>query len=220
MKKNIKLYRGDCLEVMDKLIKKGIKVDSIITDPPYGMDLTPQRKNGQFKNKKVENDDNLEWSDSFFDKCYRLTPKDSGSMFFCSHHSIPAFIKSGKKAGFDVKNLMVWDKDWLGMGGNWRPNCEFILLLTKGRFVTHSKNKTNILTHRRLSSQKMQHLTQKPVSIMEELISEPDYNPQVILDPFMGSGTTGVACKNLNRDFIGIELDEGYFDIASKRMEQ
>jgi len=104
------------------------------------------------------------------------------------------------------------------MGGNWRPICEFILLLTKRRFVTKSKNKSNILTYRRLSSQKMLHPTQKPVVLIEELISEPDYEPQVILDPFMGSGTTGVACKRLNRNFIGIELDEKYFNIAKERI--
>lgn len=214
----IKLYNGDCLEVMDRLIEEGITVDAIITDPPYGMSLTPQRESGKFKDKKVINDNNLDWTDAFFDKCFKLTPINSGSMFFCSHHSIPSFIHSGTKAGFDVKNLMVWDKDWLGMGGNWRPNCEFILLLTKGRFVTHSNNKTNILKHRRMSSQSMVHLTQKPVTLMEELISEPDYNPQTILDPFMGSGTTGVACKNLNRNFIGIEMDKNYFEIAEKRI--
>jgi len=216
----IELHNGDCLEVMDKMIADGVTVDAVITDPPYGMKLTPQRIDGKFKNETVKNDDNLGWTDSFFDKCFKLTPKNSGSMFFCSHHSIPAFIESGKKAGFDVKNLMVWNKDWLGMGGNWRPNCEFILLLTKGRFVTHSKNKTNIITYRRMSSQKMEHITQKPVLLMEELISEPDYNPQVILDPFMGSGTTGIACKNLGRDFIGIELEDKYFNIARDRINE
>lgn len=217
--KSIKLYQGDCLEVMDKLIELGVKVDAIITDPPYGMNLTPQRRSGKFHGEKIINDNNLDWCDDFFEKCYKLTPKNSGSMFFCSIHSIPQFIYSAKKAGFDIKNLLVWDKMWFGMGGNWRPNTEFILLCTKGRFVTHSKNKDNILRYRRLSSQKSVHPTQKPVELMIELISEPDYNPEIILDPFMGSGSTGVACKNLNRKFIGIELDEKYFDIAVDRIK-
>ena len=103
----IKLIHGDCLEEMDKLIKQGVKVDAIITDPPYGMDLTPQREKGKFKNTKIINDNTLEWTDKFFKFCFDLTPKNSGSMFFCSHHSIPSFIESGKRAGFEVKNLMV-----------------------------------------------------------------------------------------------------------------
>ena len=217
---DIKLIQGDCLEVMNKLIEQKIKVDAIITDPPYGMNLKPQRISAKFKNIKIINDNTLDWCDDFFDMCYKLTPKNSGSMFFCSQHSIDKFIVSGKKSGFDIKNLMVWDKDWFGMGGNWRPNCEFILLMTKGRFVTHSNNKSNILKFRRLSSQKMQHVAQKPVELMEELIKEPDYDPMTILDPFMGSGTTGVACVNLNRNFIGIELDENYFNIAQNRIEE
>ncbi len=215
---NIKLLQGDCLVRMDELIAQGVKVDAIISDPPYGMNLTPQRESGKFKGVKIKNDATLEWTDAFFDKCFKLTPNNSGSMFFCSHHSIGPFIESAKAAGFDIKNLMVWDKMWFGMGGNWRPNCEFILLVTKGRFVTHSKNKDNILRYRKLSSQKSQHPTQKPVELMAELIVEPDYNPKTILDPFMGSGSTGVAAVQQGRKFIGIELDPKYYGIACERI--
>jgi len=217
---NIELYNGDCLKVMDGLIEKGIKVDSIITDPPYGMNLTPQRDNSKFKDKKIINDDNLNWVKPFFAKCYDLTNEDSGHLFFCSLHSLPDFLSSLKQVGFTIKNILVWDKDWIGIGGNWRPTLEFIILATRGRFVTKSNNKSNILKYRRLSSDKMVHPTQKPVGLMEELISEPDYNPKTILDPFMGSGITGVACKHLNRNFIGIELDEEYFNIAKKRIDE
>jgi len=215
---NMWLMLGDCLERM-KEIPDG-SVDMILADPPYGMNLTPQRATGKFHKQKIKNDGNLDWSDDFFKECYRVLPKkDCGGFFFCSHHSVGQFIESGKKAGFDVKNLLVWDKDWFGMGGNWRPNFELILLLTKGRFVTHSNNKSNILKYRRLSGQKMVHPTEKVVPLLEELIVEPDYNPQTILDPFMGSGSTGVACVNIGRKFIGIELDQGYFDIAKQRIE-
>jgi len=213
----IKLIQGDCLEEM-KNIPDG-SVDMVLTDPPYGMNLTPQRASGKFKGVKIKNDENLGWSDEFFRQCFRVLPKDSACISFCSHHSVGAFIDSAKKTGFDVKNLLVWDKMWFGMGGNWRPNFELILVLTKGRFVTHSKNKDNILRYRRISPQKSRHPTEKVIPLLEELVSEPDYNPQTILDPFMGSGTTGVACKNLNRNFIGIELDPEYFKIAQNRIE-
>lgn len=215
----IKLMQGDCLELM-KQIPDG-SVDMILTDPPYGMSLKPQRKEAKFHGKQIINDDQLDWSDDFFSQCYRVLPKkDCGAFVFCSHHSVGTFIESAKAAGFQIKNLLVWDKDWFGMGGNWRPNHELILLLTKGRFVTKSKNKSNILRFRRLSGQRMVHPTEKPIGVLQELISEPDYEPKTILDPFMGSGSTGVAAKNLNRKFIGIELDENYFSIAKKRIEE
>ena len=213
----IDLRQGDCLKLMKDVPDNSI--DMILTDPPYGMNLTPQRVSGKFNKVKIINDDNLNWTDKFFSECYRVLPKDNCvSLFFCSHHSISAFITSAKLVGFDIKNLLIWDKDWFGMGNNWRPNHELILVVSKGRFCTKSNNKSNILKYRRLSSQSSIHPTQKPTQLLEELIDEPDYNPKNILDPFMGSGSTGIACLNTNRNFIGIELDKPYFKIASDRI--
>lgn len=212
------LMQGDCLERM-KEIPDG-SVDMILTDPPYGMDLTPQRKNGKFKGVKIKNDDNLTWTNIFFDECFRVTPKNSVSMFFCNHHCVSEFIYSAKQAGYDIKNLVVWDKGQFGMGGNWRPIHELILICSKGRFVTKSNNLKTIIKFKKVHHTKAMHPTEKPIDILEHLISEPDYNPKTILDPFMGSGSTGVAAKNLNRKFIGIELDEGYFNVAKQRISE
>ena len=212
------LMQGDCLERM-KEIPDG-SVDMILTDPPYGMDLTPQRKNGKFKGVKIKNDDNLTWTNIFFDECFRVTPKNSVSMFFCNHHCVSEFIYSAKQAGYDIKNLVVWDKGQFGMVGNWRPIHELILICSKGRFVTKSNNLKTIIKFKKVHHTKAMHPTEKPIDILEHLISEPDYNPKTILDPFMGSGSTGVAAKNLNRKFIGIELDEGYFNVAKQRISE
>ena len=212
----INLINDDCLEAM-KDIPDG-SVDMILTDPPYGMDLTPQRESGKFHGKKIINDNNLAWCDDFFSECYRVTKKVSCSMFFCNHHCISEFILSAKKAGYTIKNLIVWDKGHFGMGGNWRPVHELILICVKGRFVTKSNNLKTIINYKKVHHTKAIHPTEKPTPLLEHLIYEIDINPQVILDPFMGSGSTGVACKNLNRDFIGIALDKDYFDIAQARI--
>lgn len=211
-----KIIQGDCLEVMKDIPDKSI--DMILTDPPYGMHLTPQRETGKFHNVKIINDDNLDWSDNFFKESFRVLKKDTVMYAFCSHHSVGQFIQSAKNAGFIVKNLLVWDKMWFGMGNNWRPNFELILVFGNGRFVTNSKNKSNILSYRRIAPQKSQHPTEKVIPLLEELITEPDYNPQIILDPFAGSGTTGVACKNLNRNYILIEKEPEYIEIINKRL--
>lgn len=214
----INLMLGDCLERM-KEIESG-SVDMILTDPPYGMNLKPQRKSAKFHGEKIINDDTLSWVGAFFFECFRVTPKNSVSMFFCNHHCVSEFIVSAKDAGYDIKNLIVWDKGHFGMGGNWRPVHELILICTKGRFVTKANNLRSIIEFKKIHHSKSVHPTEKPVDILEHLISEPDYKPQTILDPFMGSGSTGVAAKNLNRKFIGIELDEDYFNIAKKRIEE
>ncbi len=92
------------------------------------------------------------------------------------------------------------------MGGNWRPVHELILVCTKGRFVTHSNNLKTILKFKKLHHTKTTHLTEKPIDILEHIISEVDTDPITILDPFMGSGSTIKAAVNLNRKAIGIEM--------------
>ena len=211
-----KIYQGDCLEVMDKLIKEGIKVDMVLTDPPYGINLTPQRVSGKFKGTKVINDDTLEWLPKAVDKIYELTK--NVAVVFCSWQFIDVFKIAFEKK-FIVKNILVWNKDWFGMGNNYRPNYELILLLCKTNVKTKSKNKSNILTYRRISPQKMLHSCEKPVPLLTDLILELTDENNIILDCFMGSGSTGIACLNTNRKFIGIELDEKYFNIAKNRLE-
>lgn len=210
------LHLGDCLELM-KLIPED-SVDMILTDPPYGMDLTPQRKSGKFHGEKIANDNTLVWADEFFAECFRVAKNNTASMFFCSHHCIAEFVMAAKNAGFTIKNLLVWDKGQFGMGGNWRPCHELVLICTKGRFVTHSNNLRTIVEFKKVHHSRAVHPTEKPIDLLEHLISEPDYNPQLIMDPFMGSGTTGVACMNTGRRFIGIEMDPAYFTIAQGRI--
>lgn len=212
----IRLLQGDCLELM-KDIPDG-SIDLILTDPPYGMDLKPQRKTGKFHGVQIANDNSLNWTDNFFLECFRVTKQNTASFFFCSHHCVSEFIGSAKLAGFEIKNLLVWDKGQFGMGGNWRPCHELILVCSKGRLVTKSNSLRTIIQFKKVHHTKAVHPTEKPVSMLEHLIVEPDYNPSVVLDPFMGSGTTGVACMNTGRSFIGMELDQGYFEIARNRI--
>ena len=216
IKDRYKLYQGDCLEVMDELIKDDVKVDMILTDPPYGIALTPQRENGKFKNTKVINDNNLCWLPKFVNQIYALTKNTA--IIFCAWQNIDKFkIELEKK--FTIKNILIWNKDWFGMGNNYRPNYELILLCCKTNITTKSKNKSNILTYRRIPPQKLKHSCEKPVGLLEDLIYELTDENDIVLDSFMGSGSTGVACLNTNRKFIGIELDENYFNIACDRLE-
>ena len=143
-------------------------IDLVVTDPPYGIDLTPQRENGKFKNTKVINDDSLSWLPNFTNELYRITKNTA--CVFCGWQNIDKFkIELEKK--FIIKNILIWNKDWFGMGNNYRPNYEMIILLCKTNITTKSKNKSNILTYRRVSTQKMTHSCEKPVILLEDLIS-------------------------------------------------
>jgi len=219
-----KIGEFDCCTAVEgdakSLLPRLSSVDTIITDPPYGMNLQPQRATGQFKGIEILGDKDLSWVPVVFPQFYRVLPPDSGCFVFCSHHSLPDFVPTAKEVGFEIKNCLCWDKMWFGMGGNWRPNFELVLVLTKGRFVTKSHNKTNILSYRRVTPSKMTHVTEKPVALLEELITEPDYEPQSVLDPFCGSGSTLVAAKKLGRHFLGIEIEPKYVAIARQRLAE
>ena len=211
----IKLYKGDCLEVMKDIPDKSI--DMILTDPPYAINLTPQRDTSKFKNTKVLNDNTLDWLPKMVEECYRISK--NVVLVFCGWQNIDKFkIELEKK--FAIKNILVWDKDWFGMGNNYRPNYELCLLCCKTNITTKSNNKSNILKYRRISPQKLLHSCEKPIPLLEDLITELSNPQDTILDCFMGSGSTGVACKHTNRNFIGIELDDNYFEIAKKRIEE
>lgn len=208
-------YKGDCLEVMKQIPDKSVNL--VLTDPPYGIDLTPQREAGKFKGTKVINDDTLDWLPQLVSELYRVSK--NVVLIFCSWQKIDKFKIEFEKL-FTIKNILVWNKDWFGMGNNYRPNYELCLLCCKTNVTTKSNNKSNILTYRRIAPQKLLHSCEKPIALLEDLVTELSNEGDTVLDCFMGSGSTGVACINTNRDFIGIELDDTYYDIAVQRLEE
>lgn len=213
----MELYNGDCLEVMDELIAKGVVVDAIITDPPYGMSFQSNRRKTKYS--KINNDSHLNWVDDFIDRCYRISNDNTAHYMFSSFHNIDIFKQAIEKK-FKLKNILVWEKNNASMGdlkADFAPKVEFVLFFQKGRRKINGKRDPNIFRFNKTGNKL--HPTEKPVDLMEYLISKFTDENQVVLDPFMGSGTTGVACKNLDRNFIGIELVEGYFNIAKDRIE-
>jgi site-specific DNA-methyltransferase (adenine-specific) len=193
-------------------------IDLIVTDPPYGIDLTPQRENGKFKNTKVINDNNLDWLPQVVEEYYRLLKPNSAGYIFCNWQNYDIFKQAFAKR-FTIKNCIVWNKDWFGIGNNWRPNHEFIMLITNGIFKTKSNNKSNIITQRRMTPQKMTHSCEKPIKLLEELITESSEEDDLILDSFVGTGSLPLACINTHRNYIGFELDPTYCNIANKRIQ-
>lgn len=213
--KKIELYNGDCLEVMDKLIEQGIKVDAIICDPPYGMSFRSNYRKKKFD--KIKNDDNLEWLESFIELSYNVLNDNSPIYIFCSFHNVDKF-KMAVESKFKLKNIIIWEKNNTGMGdlkGSYAPKYEMIIYATKGRVVMTDKRFPDIVKFKRTGNKF--HPTEKPVDLMKFLINNHN-DKKTILDPFMGSGTTGIACKELDVDFIGIELDSEYFEIARERI--
>jgi len=226
---DVTLYLGDCLEVMPTLETGSI--DAVVTDPPYiglkgGISINDNGGvTGRIKDSISIGDPwnaNLDW----FDDAWRICKY--GMMVFCVHSFIGAL--QSKRPNFIV-GLVTWYKRNAPLPQNNVPhfNSEFIWLFKKAPGLNWKALKTFydvpmvqagcFATERILepNSGKAAHPTQKPELLMRHLLGT---DPQLVLDPFMGSGTTGVACVQTGRKFIGIEIDPGYFEIAKKRIAQ
>ncbi len=220
MMSNIQLYNGDCLEVMDKLILDGVKVDAIITDPPYGIDYQSSWKIDKTKRlPKILNDKKP--FVEFIPKLKQILKPCYSLHIFTRWDVQQKFIEELQKNDFKCKNVLIWDKKIHGMGDlktAYGSRYESILFSSSKDFRFINKRPTDIIECTRVSATQLIHPNEKPINLLEKLIKQvvPEYG--IVLDLFMGSGSTGVACKNLNRNFIGIELDKKYFEIAQRRI--
>ena len=225
------LWYGDCFEIMNKLKEDSIKVDAIICDPPYVINYA-------------------DWDKSFnislaIDLCYELL-KDNGNLILFQGWSNVAHTKDLLDEKFIIQNWIVWDRiKGRGSKKNLVSTREDILWYCKGNNPTYNKIYSNIpkktggmgrkngqecraLTNVWYdispivpwSQERNGHPTQKPLQLMERCITIWTNKGDTVLDFTMGSGTTGEACVNLDRNFIGIENDKQWFDVANKRINK
>jgi len=121
-------------------------------------------------------------------------------------------------AGWRLTNTVVWDKGYAGLGAGFRAQHEFVVLASNGQAKWHSYDYGNVLKSTRLTD--TDHPHQKPQDVVQKIVRTCSPIDGVVIDPFMGSGTTLVAAKLEHRNAIGIELDEAYCEIAAKRLSQ
>jgi len=212
---NATLYLGDCLEILPTLPK----VDAVITDPPYSSggyqeSGGAQGSIGTTTGAKIAAD-NL--STRGYIRLMTAVGRATHSReiyIFCDWRMWTYTADAIEDAFFRLRSMIVWNKGSAGMGVGWRGQHELIAYGLRGP-AKFGAGKGNVLSINR--SGNPDHPTQKPVLVVEELLKGTD--SEMICDPFMGSGTTGVACMNLGRKFIGIEIEPKYFDIACERIE-
>ena len=215
-----KLYQGDCLEIMGGIKDKS--VDLIVTDPPYLMDYQSNRRKKEDRFDKIKNDKgNYMLIQDYLEECHRIMKDNTAIYCFCSWHNID-FFKNEFEKHFKLKNILVWNKNNHGAGdlkGSYAPKHEFILFGHKGRTLLREKRIADVIDCPKISSNKLTHPTEKPQDLLEIFIKQSSDVGSIIFDGFMGTGSCGIAAKKLNRNFIGIELDEKYFNIAKDRLE-
>lgn len=208
------LMKGDCLELMEK-IPDG-SVDMVLTDPPYGICYQSHRRKSVYD--RITNDDSVDFLPPLFGEMNRILKNNTAVYCFCSWHNVDVFKMEFEKV-FTIKNILIWAKSNHGSGdllGSYAPRYEMILYGTKGRRVLEGKRTDDIIYADK--TQNRFHPTEKPVRLLERIIAKSSAKGDSVFDPFMGSGSTGVACVNTGRDFIGIEKEEKYYEIAQKRI--
>jgi len=225
---DIELRNCDCIEIMDKMIASGFTVDCIVTDPPYKLDNHGGGKTDLAQRKLVK-DLHIDFMsksfdyESVFSRMLKIQKKPN-MLIFCSNKQISSIMSFFEQKKLST-TLLVWNKT------NPSPLCnskhvsdlEFIVYV-RGKGVTFNNDtpfsfKRKLYTSQVVGKKDRFHAAQKPVELLEQYIKLHTNENDIVFDAFMGSGSTGVACVNTNRRFIGVELDSKYFEIAKERIE-
>jgi site-specific DNA-methyltransferase (adenine-specific) len=226
------LYLGDTLACMADLQQ----VDALVTDPPYCSGSVSEASRSAAKGQGLRSQtitrfgwftgDNMGTAgltfllrSVAFEATRVLTPQ--GSMLtFCDWRMVPNLAPAIESAGLRYQNMVVWDKGAMGLGAGFRAQHEIILHHTNGSPEYHNLGCSNVIKAGRMTADEREHQTQKPVDLMRRLLDVVCPPEGVVLDPFMGSGSTGVAAIQSGRAFIGIERDPHHFETALRRIRE
>jgi len=194
-----KLYHGDCLEIMPQLEP----VDLVLTDPPYG--LTDWNNRGTNKNSPFDSEETQLWDKP-------ITPQTVEMLICFGKHQVIWGANHFLELLKNTKQLFIWDKKLRGMHFN---DCEIA-------WCSQFREACRVYDLHVSANRDKKHPTQKPVGLFLWCITQADktLTVDIVGDPFLGSGTTAIACERLKRKWIGIEIEEKYCEISAKRIEQ
>jgi DNA modification methylase len=219
---NHRLLVGDSTKAEDvELVMGGEKPILMVTDPPYGVEYDPEWRAaaGVNKNKgkmgKVTNDDIADWTPAWV-----LFPGDVAYVWHAGRRASEV-QQSIEKAGFSIRNQIIWAKDRMALSRgdyHWQHEpCWYAVRDGKPGHRTEDRTQTTLWTIPARDDSGHGHSTQKPLECMARPIR--NHDSEEVYDPFLGSGTTMVACQNLNRKCMGIEISPSYVAVCLQRMQ-
>jgi DNA modification methylase len=201
------VFNGDSINFIDKI---DFKIKCVITDPPYGMNYISNRRTASEKDKGISNDENLDLAietvNKVFTKLYNKMEENSALFCFIGWKQEKYFIELIEDIGFEVKNVLIWNKNNHGTGDliySFAPKHERIIYATKGKVKLNYRH-PDVLEG---SDIRTSHPTSKPIDLLKKLIESTTMQNDIIVDPFAGHGSTGIAAKELNRNYWLCELD-------------
>lgn len=224
----INLLNDNAIDVMKKM--KDESVDLIVTDPPYKVTARGNAGNsGGMMQKKLSMQGKIfKHNDikpiEYIPEFYRILKDGSHCYIMTNHVNLQEILNVATECGFKFIKSLIWNKGNKIMGQYYMSQFEYILFFRKGKGKKINKCGTaDILDipNKKTKGEdgKNLHDTEKPVELMKILVENSSQENEIVLDPFLGVGATGIACRELNRNFLGIELDEHYFEIAKNKIE-
>lgn len=225
------IYHIDCMEKMREMHQRGQTVNHIITDPPYSISTENQFHTMRKPRKGVDfgdwdwNFDPTEW----LNLAFPILDKNGSLIIFCSYKFISEISNKIEQLGGVVKDILVWQKSNpmpRNITRRYVQDMEFAIWAVKSKKSKWVFHKPDNVPYQRaffqtptlLGNERTSHPTQKPIALMKNIVQIHTNSDDLIFDPFMGVGSTGVAALLLNRRFIGCEREKEWFDLASKRL--
>lgn len=218
----MQVFKEDAVEWLSTLADAS--VDLVITDPPYES-LEKHRKIGTTTRLKVSKASSNQWFqifpnerfESLLQEVFRVLKKNSHFYLFCDQETMFVIKPIAEKVGFKFWKPIVWDKVTIGMGYHYRARHEYILFFEKGKRKLNDLGVPDILQSKRVYRG---YPTEKPVDLLEVLISQSSTEGELVMDPFFGSGSTLVAAKTLNRNYIGCDISDAAHEHFQGRVEK
>ena len=220
------IYNADSIEAMKNMESEC--VDLLVTDPPYktitGGDSNgknSERPKGMLSgNRKLFTHQNIKISD-WMPEVYRVLKQGSHAYIFTNVLNLTEMLNESQKVGFKLHNLLCWEKNNCTPSQYYMKNCEYILFLRKGKakWINDIGGSKTVHQFNNIIGKKT-HPCEKPVDLLKFYIANSSNEGDIVFDPFSGTGSTLVAAKELNRQWIGYEIDGEYYNIAVNRLDK
>lgn len=212
-----KIYCGDCTEIMRNIDNSSI--DLVLTDPPFFLPVTHYQSRQEWENKFSDLMVLKIFWDKVLEEITRILKPTGHLIFFCNCDSYPVFYEPTYNRFHRIKSL-IWNKGSIGLGHIFRHQHELIIWArySTSKEFPDGQTHADVLNYKVVQSDERDHPAEKPIPLLMELISPLSPFGGVVLDPFCGSGTTTIAAYQSGRNYIGIDYDKQYCDIATEKI--
>lgn len=215
----ITIYHGDCLDVLPTL--RSSSVAAVVTDPPYVIGAVSA---GNMASKSGGWGDIMNsalWFTAWYREVDRVLHSTGCFWTFLNWRTMPVVMRAASDARLPITSMAVWDKEWIGPGGEQglRPAYEMFALLAQPEFAIPDRGVNDVWREKWASHKPHGHPAEKPEKLVRRILTV-SATEGLVVDPFMGSGTTAEAAHALGLPFVGIEAEESWCEIAANRLAQ